>query len=126
VHPRTIALLGEGALTVSGLAVGIGFAVARSRAAHRITVLQTDVDTILPTVGASACGMPNRPVQCADLERAIDDHQRATALMTIGFVGAGVGLTAGVLTYVLWPGAAAEVSVALRPEGARILVGGAF
>ena len=41
-------------------------------------------------------------------------------LMTIGYVGAGVGLTAGVLTWLLWPESNAHVSASAGADGAML------
>jgi hypothetical protein len=46
--------------------------------------------------------------------------------MTIGYVGAGVGLTAGVLTWLLWPKTDARVTAWVGPEGATLRAGTTF
>ena len=47
-------------------------------------------------------------------------------LMTAGYVGAGVGLTAGVLTWLLWPKSETRVSASIGSEGVTLRAGTTF
>jgi len=123
--PRTMVLIGEGVLAVAGLAMGIGFGVARARAADKARVLQGDVDYQSSNGNAACHGTAPAP-SCAELQAALDDHQTATVLMTVGFVGAGVGVTAGVLTWALWPKAATNVAVDAGPGRLFVQTGARF
>jgi hypothetical protein len=116
VAPRTIALIGEGALAAAGLGVGIGFTVARANAADRVRTWQSAVDAGADGTNGGCNNVAASP-ECTALRRAIDEHRRSSLLMTVGYVGAGVGLTAGVLTWLLWPRADTHVSVAVGPDG---------
>lgn len=98
---REVVLLGEGALTLTGLGLGVGFLVARGNAADRVAHAQSAVDQQAP--GPSGCGGVPAPAACAELDRALDDHERASTLATASFVGAGVAAGALVLTWALWP-----------------------
>lgn len=125
VTPRTIALIGEGALVAAGLGVGIGFTVARARAGDRVERAQADVDA-RSGAGDAGCEDTSARPACTELRSAIDDHERSTLLMTVGYVGAGVGLTAGVLTWLLWPTSDARVSASIGPDGAMLSAGASF
>jgi len=125
IEPRTKVLIGEGALAVTGLAMGIGFGVSRARAADRAKVLQRDVDAQSSNGNAACHGAAPAP-SCAELDAALDDHQNATVLMTVGWIGAGVGVTAGVLTWALWPKAEANVAVDLGPRRLMVQAGASF
>jgi hypothetical protein len=117
VTSRTIALIGEGALAAAGLGLGIGFTIARANAADRVTRWQGEIDARSGSAGGGCQETATSP-ECAELRAAIDDHRRSSTLMTVGYVGAGVGLTAGVLTWVFWPKGNAHVSAAVGADGA--------
>jgi hypothetical protein len=125
VAPRTIALIGEGALFAAGLGVGIGFTVARANAAARVERAQREIDA-RSGGGDAGCEDAAANPGCTELRSAIDDHRRSSLLMTVGYVGAGVGLTAGVLTWLLWPTSDARVSAAVGPDGAMLGAGTTF
>jgi len=123
---RGVVLLGEAALTLTGVGFGLGFLVARATAAERVEHAQAAVDQQAP--GTSGCGAVPAPPACADLEQALDDHSRASTLATASFVGAGVAASALVLTWALWPSSPRAVSLALRPSsaGVELAATGAF
>lgn len=125
VAPRTIALIGEGALAAAGLGVGIGFTVARADAAERIRHAQGEIDARTGS-GDGGCQDAATSPECTELRSAIDAHRRSSLLMTVGYVGAGVGLAAGVLTWVLWPASAARVSASVGPGSAMLQAGTSF
>lgn len=94
---RDYVLIGEGALTLIGLGVGIGFYIANGNAKERAESLQTSDTT--------SCAAPTDPQEqrrCADLRDAVDDQNRYAVLSTTGFVVAGLGAASLVATYVLW------------------------
>jgi hypothetical protein len=123
---RGVVLLGEAALTLTGLGLGIGFMVARTNAAERVEHAQSAVDQQAP--GTSGCGAVPAPPACADLEQALDDHAHASTLATASFVGAGVAASALVLTWALWPSSPRAVSLAVLPStaGVELAATGAF
>jgi hypothetical protein len=125
VPPRTIALIGEGALAAAGLGIGIGFTVARANAAERVERWQGEIDARFSGSGAGCQDAAASP-ECTELRSAIDDHRRSTLLMTAGYVGAGVGLTAGVLTWLLWPKSDTRVSASVGSEGMTLRAGTTF
>jgi hypothetical protein len=125
VAPRTIALIGEGALAAAGLGIGIGFTVARANASERVERWQGEIDA--QSSGSDrGCQAAAASPECTELRSAIDDHRRSTLLMTAGYVGAGVGLTAGVLTWLLWPKSETRISASIGPDGATLRAGTTF
>lgn len=125
VDPRTIALIGEGGVAAVGLGVGVGFTVARASAQDRVKAAQGAIDARSGSADAGCQDAATSPV-CTELRSAIDDHRRSSVLMTVGYVGAGVGLTAGLLTWLLWPSSDTRVSAAVGPEGAMLRAGTTF
>ncbi len=124
---RTVVLLGEAALALTGLGVGIGFSIARGNASDRIEQAQSAVDQA-SSAGTSSCGTSPTPAACADLDQALDDHARASTMASVGFIGAGVAAGALALTWALWPSSPKAVSLTLHPQaaGVGLLAGGAF
>lgn len=122
---REAVLLGEAALTLTGLGLGVGFLVARGNAADRVEHAQAAVDQEAP--GPSGCGGMPAPAACTELQRALDDHERASTIATASFIGAGVAASALVLTWTLWPSPRA-VSFAAHPSmaGVTVAASGAF
>jgi len=97
-------MLGESAVAVAGLSMGIGFQFSASSAQSRVDSAQRRIDQA--SMGnASACSAPNAAVNgpCSDLQSAISDHDHALTLSTIGFVGAGVGVAALAATWFAYP-----------------------
>jgi hypothetical protein len=125
IAPRTIALIGEGALAAAGLGVGIGFTVARANASNRVDRWQAEVDA-RSGGDDNGCQDGSASPACTELRSALDDHRRSSMLMTIGYVGAGVGVTAGVLTWLLWPASELRVSTVVGPDGAMVRAGTSF
>jgi hypothetical protein len=74
-------------------AKGIGFSIARGSASDRIERAQSEVDAS-STESTSRCQGEDPPPACAELGTALDDHDRATELATVGFVAAGIGAAA--------------------------------
>ena len=122
---REFVLIGEATLAVAGLATGIGFSIAKSDASDRAERAQEDVDPTNPS-GASGCPDVN-PAACAELEDANADGKQASRFATVGFVVAGVGAAATVLTWTLWP-SEPRVAASVRPSaaGAELTLSGRF
>jgi hypothetical protein len=136
---RKVVLVGELALTAAGLGVGIGYTLSKSAAQDRITDAQADVDArVQPGEPGGGCGsdvpVSQRPSACEDLSEAVGDARRANDLAIIGFVAAGVGATAAVVTFLVWPSSEAQgtsrPSVRMRGRttrgGALVAVEGTF
>jgi hypothetical protein len=104
-------LIGESAVTVAGLAVGIGYSLAASAARDRVGTAQARIDQTAPD-NTTACSTPAPSLgsSCTDLRTAISDHDRDVTLSTVGFIGAGVGAAALVTTWLVYPHANAETA----------------
>jgi len=101
--PRYIGV-GAGALTVIGLAMGIGFRVASSNAA-------SDVNSIRSTITPGACSGSATSATCADLQNKIDAANTNATLSDVSFVVAGVAAAASVaLLFFVAPQAQAQTS----------------
>lgn len=101
---KTYLLLGESALTVAGLAIGIGYASAASSANDRIDTAQARIDQASQG-DVAACGSPAGSLAgaCSDLRHALSDHDRAVLWSDVGFVTAGIGAAALVTTLLVYP-----------------------
>jgi hypothetical protein len=127
---REVELISEGAVTLLGLGMGVGFKIAQHDAGDRINDAQRAIDT-LSGGDAQACNQPAGDLQnaCGELSSAASDHDRAALLSTAGFAVAAAGAAATVATFVLWR-PAEEPAIALRagarPGGASIALRGAF
>lgn len=124
---REAVLFGEGAVTLAGLAVGVVSTFARRDATEHVGSAQLAVDAVAPS-NLNACGTAMPAAPCGDLARAINDHQRAVTLQTIGFAGAAAGGLALGLTWALWPATRTRVGVELRPHEGKwsLAAGGTF
>jgi hypothetical protein len=122
---REVVLIGEATLAVAGLVTGIGFSIAKGNASDRAERAQRAVDPSDPN-GSSGCPGANPPV-CAELDDALVDGKQASRFATVGFVTAGVGAAATVVTWVLWP-TGSSVSTSFEPSagGARLVLSGRF
>lgn len=102
--PKVYWLVGESALTVAGLALGIGYAVAESSARDRVQAAQSQIDQA-PVGDLGPCIAPSSALSgpCSDLHRAIADHDRDATLSAVGFVGAAVGAAALLTTWLAYP-----------------------
>jgi hypothetical protein len=113
---REVTLLTEAALVLTGLGVGIGHALARSATAEDAERLERRL-TASTGGAARACAGPVVPSACADLGMALEEHRKATALSTLGFIGAGVSAAAFALTFTLWPSSRKSASIEIAPRG---------
>jgi hypothetical protein len=123
---REIVLVSEVTVTLAALGTGIGFSVARGSAADRIADAQHEVDAASAAEDQAVCGTAGEPAACAELQSAIRDHERATRNAAIGFIAAGVGAGATLLTWALWPSERASAAVQTAPGGALLELSGSF
>lgn len=108
-------LIGESALTLAGLSVGIGAQLAASAANDRVATAQRRLDDLAGNDG-SACNRIELSGACRDLHAAISDHDNAITLSKVGFIGAGAGAVALVTTWLAYPDAKNKASaVQLHP-----------
>jgi hypothetical protein len=121
---RSYVLIGEAAVSVGALALGIGYTLAASSEDSRASNDQT-------ILGQSGC-KPKPPLplppSCADLQTALDAAHKDRVIATIGFIGSGVGAAAFVGTFLLWPSSRAKVAIApfSTPNSSGISVAGEF
>jgi hypothetical protein len=104
-------IAGESAVTLAGLALGIGYGLAQSSARERMQAAQSQIDQA--TAGnAGACSSPNPSLSgtCADLRTAIDEHARDRTVSTVGFACAGVGAAALLTTWLAYPNSGGQTS----------------
>jgi hypothetical protein len=125
---RTIALVGEAALSVVGIGTGIGFLVARSSAHERYDAANELVLSQPHGQDDSACAAPSPLAGCADLDQAQKDGKRDGDIATIGFVAAGISAAAFGLTLGLWHAndAPAQVHASVAPGRLALSVSGRF
>ncbi len=100
---RTWVLLGESVVTLAALGAGIGFTVSKSNLDDEAAGQRAAID-FLTDGGLGGCTDPQTPArkECDRLAATLDDRDAAATFATMGFVAAGVGLTATVLTFVVW------------------------
>jgi hypothetical protein len=122
---REIVLIGEGALALGGVAVGVVFLVKRGRADRHVTAL----DGALGQGNTGACLKPTDPAtaaQCSDFQAALDERRRDGNIAAAGFIGAGVGVAAAAVTWLLWPKPHREHALVLLPLAGGAALRGAF
>jgi hypothetical protein len=116
-------MIGESVLTAAGLAVGIGYRFSASSASDRIVTAQQAIDSAAPG-DETACGRAASSPVCANLQSAIDDHDRALVISDVGFITAGVGAAALVTTWLVYPSASSESSgLSVQPSAGLGRVG---
>jgi hypothetical protein len=107
--PKLYLMLGESAVTVAGLALGVGYALAESSARDRARSAQDHIDSAAQgNSGACNSADPSLSGPCSELRGAIADHDRDVNVSTVGFVCAGVGAAALVTTWLAYPTRAAD------------------
>ena len=103
---RTLVLASGAALTAVALGIGIGYSIARYRAADRAneardSIRRAGLDT------EDACRNPAAAVEssCRSLAAANSDGTHASQVATVGWSAAGVAAAATLATWLLWPSA---------------------
>ena len=105
---RTYVLVGEAAIAIGALGVGVGFTLQAAADDERASSDKAR----LP--GPTACTMPQgNQTLCDDLADAREDARRERSIARVGFIGAGVGAAAFAGTLILWPSVPPQT--ALRP-----------
>jgi len=124
VEARTVALWSGVGVTAVALGIGVGFALKASSAGR-------DADKLGSTLGPNDCSPPEAS-SCANLKRALEDHNSATKAANVSFAIAGIAGVATVAMFVLWPSRHTESAggVRLAPIAAQntggLLVSGKF
>lgn len=115
---RTVVLIAEGAITAAGLGVGIGYTLAASQATSTANNARAAIGN-----SSSACTHPTPQVAsaCSGLHNALSDHDHDQTIATVGFIGAGVGAAAAIITWFAWRPKANEQTLSF---GATPLAGG--
>lgn len=101
---RTWVLLGEGALAAVGLGVGIFATLDKGKAQDELEAAEAERDRLGTRSGEAACTNPEQEDKnaCEQIPTLRDQVDSAGTLQTLGFVGAGVGVAAGVVTFLVW------------------------
>jgi hypothetical protein len=110
-NARTYVLIGEAAVSVGALAVGIGYTLAASSEDSRAASNQM----VLGPNGCAQKSAMQLPAACAELQSAVDGARNDRFIATMGYIGAGIGAAAFVATFVLWPSTRAKVAIAPLP-----------
>jgi hypothetical protein len=122
-------LVGEGAIVLAGLAVGIGFTLQAASEDERASNDRASLPGGTPEEKSNACLAPVRSLAaCADLAGAIDDAHRARVIARVGFIGAGIGAAAFAGTLILWPSAGRQAAIRpwVAPGATGLSVAGRF
>jgi hypothetical protein len=124
-------LVGETAVTLAALGVGVGFLIAKSDAADRVRRAQSVVDDATRAGGGSTACLnppPSAAIEqaCAELDDAASRYDTARHISTFGLVGASVGAAATLLTFVLWPSSPVTAEVSASSGRAFLGVSGQF
>jgi len=128
---RSYVLIGEAAVAVASLAVGIGYTVAAS---SEDSSADSDLATLAQLAGparaAQACAPPvmDAAAICARLRESPERARNDRFIATLGFIGFGVGAAAFAGTLILWPSARAKVAIApfALPNVAGLSVAGQY
>jgi hypothetical protein len=116
--PRTYVLVGEGALALAALGVGIGFSLSavsadeRAHSAERDLAAEPDHACQDPAAGAIRDA-------CNDLSQASRDKQNARDMAAVGYIVAAVGAVATVSTWALWPNPDRDTALSLAAGADR-------
>lgn len=119
---REAVLIGESAMAVGGVAVGVVFLSKRGEANDRIAA--TD-NAIGPN---DSCAPPRTDLAavCTSLQSALDERRKDGTIATIGFIGGGVGLAAAAFTWFLWPTGRDGLSLGVAPVLGGAVAHGTF
>lgn len=99
---RDWVLVGEAALSVAALAVGVGYAVAAASASDRSASVRSGIRQGTPLKSACVDPAVELTGPCAELRDAEGDESRYADIATAGFFAAGVGAIGTLCTAWLW------------------------
>ena len=118
LHTRTYVLIGEAAVALGAVGVGIGYTLRASSEDERADGLREDLQS------NTACnGQPGESRLCADLKRFASDAKRDHLIARIGFIAAGAAAASFVGTLILWrPPAKVAIIPSFAPGAAELWV----
>src|SRR5262249_16504381 len=94
---QTVGVIGAGAGAIA-MVIGAGFLVSKGSSSDRVSALEKDI----AANGVTCPGNP--PLQaCSDLQTNRAERDQRGALGTGFLIGGAVVLTAGVVTFLVWP-----------------------
>jgi hypothetical protein len=127
---RRAVLIGEAALAVVGLGVGIGSAIVRHRSGEDARTYQTweEHDASDPKHPCANQDNPTLKEDCTGFEEATQRVNTAVTLEKVGFITAGAATGLFLATWLLWPSSPGKASVAvdLRPDRGVVFATGSF
>lgn len=98
-------LLGEGAVVVAGVLVGVGYQLQASSAGDELDEADDAIATAAPGESnpCAAASDPGLVSDCRQRDELADEESTAQTLMLVGYGAAGVGALAMLGTWLLWP-----------------------
>jgi tetratricopeptide (TPR) repeat protein len=126
MQPKTLVLIGGGALTVAAATVGTIFLVKSGAASDdaEAALAQITKEAPGPAADNMACLLEpdERPKACATLTEAQNDEKVFKNVAIGGFIAAGALAVGTVATYLLWPDEKAKSARGVRTPGRRLTV----
>jgi hypothetical protein len=121
-------LVGEGAIVLGGLAVGITFTLRAASEDERASRDRANLGSTPGEVSVGCTSQPQNVATCADIAAAVHDAGRDHVVALVGFIGAGVGAAAFAGTLILWPSARPQTAIRpwLAPDVTGLSVAGRF
>ncbi len=119
---RTVVVVSEVVITAAGLGVGAGFLLNQNSIDHRSAALNRELSEIAISgpQDASVCEMPaaaTTAAKCSEFRQTLVDSKQARDLAIVGFVGAGVGAVATLITLIVWNSSGSEESASTAGSG---------
>ncbi len=99
---RPAVLIGESVVSAGFLGLGLAFTFKKKDAQDRVRAATRELDDMGATSSSCAPTNPTRSDSCDLLAKARQDEFDADTPILVGYVGAGVGVAATVLTALLW------------------------
>jgi hypothetical protein len=117
VHTRTYVLIGEAAVALGAVGVGIGYTLQASSDDERADGLREKLESNMACTGQPANQL------CSDLQRVMSDAKRHHLIARIGFIAAGAAAASFVGTLVFWrPSAKVAIIPSFAPGAAELSV----
>ena len=126
---RTFVLVGEAAITLGAIAVGVAFTLQGASDDERANADRASLPGANADEKTDACvAPPKNAAVCSDLAAAVDQARRDHFVARLGFIGAGVGAAAFAGTFILWPSKRAQAAIRpwLGPGATGLSVAGHF